>query len=141
MKAIKRTLCVIIALLSILSLLACNKVDTAKLWDNATYTEDTELGEGETTFAVEVKAGDKLVTFTVKTDKPTVGEALVDCELISGEMGQFGLYVKSVNGIVADYDVDQSYWAFYVNGDYATSGVDMTEISRGVVYRLEYTKE
>ena len=138
---IKRTLLVIIALVSVIALVACNEINTEKLWANATYTENTELGEGNTTFKTEVKAGDKLVTFTVKTNKSTVGEALVDCDLVSGEIGQFGLYIKSVNGIVADYDVDQSYWAFYVNGDYAVSGVDTTEISNGVVYRLEYTKE
>ena len=61
-------------------------------------------------------------------------------ELISGEESQYGLYIKSVNGIVADYDVDASYWAFYVDGEYAMSGVDTTEIAEGKVYQLVYTK-
>ena len=60
--------------------------------------------------------------------------------LIAGEEGDYGLYVKVVNGITADYDVDQSYWAFYIDGDYAMSGVDTTAITEGVTYQLVYTK-
>ena len=107
---------------------------------NANYSSHTELGEGEKVFTLEVKAQDKTVTFTVSTDKATVGEALLDCGLIEGEMGAYGLYIKKVNGIVADYDVDSTYWAFYVNGEYAMAGVDMTEIVEGVTYQLERTK-
>ena len=98
------------------------------------------FGSGEKTVVVEVKAGEELVTFTVKTDKDTVGEALLEHGLIAGEEGAYGLYVKVVNGIVADYDVDKSYWAFYVNGEYAMTGVDTTKITQGETYRLEYAK-
>ena len=119
------------------SLVACNKPDEqTDVWKNAKYSSQTELGEGERSLVVEVTADEKTVTFTVKTDKTTVGEALLDCNLISGEAGQYGLYVKEVNGIVADYDVDGTYWAFYVNGEYAMTGVDTTEITEGVVYQL-----
>ena len=137
----KKTLLIFVALLSLIALCACNAINTEALWANALYTEDTELGEGQTTLKIEVKAGDKQVNFTVKTDKVTVGEALVDCELISGDVGQYGLYVTEVNGIVADYNTDKSYWSFYINGDYSNTGVDTTDISEKVVYRLEYTKE
>ena len=81
-----------------------------------------------------------LLLFTVNTDKETVGEALLEHELIAGEDGQYGLYIKTVNGITADYDVDQSYWAFYADGEYAMAGVDMTEIDEDVTYQLAYTK-
>jgi len=48
--------------------------------------------------------------------------------------------VKSVNGITADYDVDQTYWAFYVNDAYATSGVDVTPIEAGAKYAFKVEK-
>ena len=83
---------------------------------------------------------EKTITFSVKTDKSTVGEALLDCGLIEGEAGAYGLYIKKVNGVTADYDIDQSYWAFYENGAYAMAGVDMTEIDESVTYKLAYTK-
>ncbi|MBO5789865.1 MAG: DUF4430 domain-containing protein, partial [Clostridia bacterium] len=74
------------------------------------------------------------------TDKDTVGSALLEHGLIAGEEGQFGLYVKVVNGMTADYDVDRSDWAFYIDGEYAMTGVDSTEITEGVTYQLAYTK-
>ncbi|MBE6791535.1 MAG: DUF4430 domain-containing protein [Ruminococcaceae bacterium] len=112
----------------------------ASLWDNALYTEDKEFGEGEKILTVEVTAEEKTVVFTVKTDESTVGAALLANDLIAGEQGDYGLYVKSVNGIVADYSVDQSYWAFYIGDDYASTGVDSTDIIQGTTYKLVYTK-
>ena len=74
------------------------------------------------------------------TDKKMVGEALQECGLLEGEDGPYGLYVKTVNGITADYDVDQTYWAFYINGEYAMTGVDVTEITEGGSYSLKVEK-
>ena len=101
---------------------------------------DTELGEGKKTAVVEVKVGENQITFTIHTDKSTVGEALMEHRLVEGEDGAYGLYVKKVNGILADYDVDRSYWAFYIDGEYAMTGVDATPIKEGEIYRLEYAK-
>ena len=50
------------------------------------------------------------------------------------------VYIKSVNGITADYDVDRSYWAFNKNGEMMLTGVDMTNIADGEHYELVYTK-
>lgn len=142
-KTANRVAALLLSLIFIMGLSGCNNSKTEKptgLWENATYFENTELGEGEKTAVVEVKAEEKSVILTVKTDKETVGEALLEHELIDGEQGDYGLYVKVVNGITADYDVDKSYWAFYENGEYATAGVDQTEIKEGVSYKLERTK-
>jgi len=138
----KKAISLLLVVLCVVSLTACNSVPTAttSLWDNAIYLEDTSFGEGAKVAVVEVCAEDKTVTFTVNTDKDTVGDALFEHGLIDGEDGEYGLYIKKVNGITADYDIDQSYWAFYIDGEYATSGVDTTEIAQGATYRLEYTK-
>ena len=103
--------------------------------------DDNVLGEGENQFTFKVvdKEGNETV-FTVNTDKKIVGEALLDLGLIEGEDGDYGLYVKKVNGILADYDVDQTYWAFYVNGEYAMSGVDTTTIENGAEYSFKVEK-
>ena len=45
--------------------------------------------------------------------------------------------MKTVNGITADYDTDGVYWAFYVNGEYASTGVDSTPITQGDAYSLK----
>ncbi|MDY4489862.1 MAG: DUF4430 domain-containing protein [Candidatus Faecousia sp.] len=79
-------------------------------------------------------------TFDITTSKATVGEALLDEGLIVGEDSEFGLYVTSVNGMAADWDNDQTYWAFYIDGEYATTGVDATEVTEGATYSFVLTK-
>lgn len=142
MKKILSSLTLIALCLSmVLCFAACKKEPVPEgIWANATYTTDTTLGEGDTTLTVEVKIEDKSVKFTINTDADTVGAALLENDLIAGETSEYGLYVKVVNGVTADYDIDQSYWAFYINGEYAMSGVDTTPIVDGEAYLLEYTK-
>ncbi|MBE6589354.1 MAG: DUF4430 domain-containing protein [Ruminococcaceae bacterium] len=129
-----------LACILLLSLVACNQVEKTGIWEEATYLSDKTFGSGEKTLTVEVSAEDQSVTFTVKTDKKTVGEALLEHDLIGGEEGAYGLYIKKVNGMTADYDVDRTYWAFYVNGEYAMTGVDTTEIDEDATYKLERAK-
>ena len=141
----KHTAKIITSLLLIFAMLFCivscgEKKTEEGLWATALYTENTTLGEGSKTITVEVTAEEKTVVFTVKTDADTVGAALLEHNLIAGDQGEYGLYVKTVNGILADYDVDQTYWAFNIGGEYAMTGVDQTEITEGVVYQLVRTK-
>lgn len=99
------------------------------------------LGTGETEFPLIIADREgREIRITVRTDKTVVGEALQELGLLEGEEGQYGLYVKVVNGIRADYDKDNVYWAFYINGDYAMSGVDVTEICAGDEYALRVEK-
>ena len=114
--------------------------DTDALWNNAIYKSDTELGDGERQFFVKVVAGEKSVTFTINIDQTILGDALSEHGLLEGEEGAYGLYVKKVNGITADFDVDGTYWAFYVNDQYATNGVEKTEIKSGETYSLKVSK-
>lgn len=126
--------------LTLLTLFSCKEEPATGLWADAAYTEDQTFGEGAKTLTVVVEAEDRTVTFTVHTDAATVGEALLSHGLIDGDEGPYGLYVKKVNGMTADYDVDQSYWSFLIGEETAMTGVDMTEITEGTEYRLVYTK-
>lgn len=104
-------------------------------------SQDNVLGEGKTkiNFVVVDKEGNETV-FEIHTDKETVGDALLEHGLIAGDESEYGLYVKEVNGITADYDVDKTYWAFYINGEYATTGVDSKPIKEGETYTLKIEK-
>ena len=156
---IKSTLALILALLLSLCLFSCKKDETENpqtpsgaenepggtiapegLWKDATYLSDAEFGEGAKTVTVKVIAEDKSVTFTIKTDAKTLGEALLEHELVAGDQGDFGLYIKYVNGIRADYDLDKRYWNFTKNGEYMMTGADMTEITDGETYEFTYAK-
>jgi hypothetical protein len=79
--------------------------------------------------------------FTVKyDDEKTVGEALVEEKLISGSDSQYGLMVDTVNGQKYTCDDDKVYWAFYIDGEYAMTGVDSTTIEDGKVYCFKAEK-
>jgi uncharacterized lipoprotein YehR (DUF1307 family) len=162
-KTLKSVIALLIAMASIISLVSCdlfgesetlgiteapqsgettpsetlsNEVPAEGLWKDAIYRTDKTFGSGSKTVQVEVKVSEMSITFTIKTDKATLGEALMEHSLVDGEQGAYGLYVKKVNGITADYDIDRSYWGFYKNGQYMMTGIDATDISDGEHYEL-----
>lgn len=98
--------------------------------------------EGEKTFTLKVVTLDGTVAeeLDITTEREMVGEALLDEGLIEGDQGAYGLYVKKVCGLVADYDVDGTYWSFYIGGEYAMTGVDTTPIVDGETYTLQIAK-
>ena len=141
-KMIRSVVLVALVLSFVLCLVSCNeKIDAEGLWENATYRSDKEFGKGEKTIEVEVKVEEQSVTFTIHTDADTLGDALLEHELIAGEDSQYGIYVKTVNGILADYDVNKSYWGFYQNGEYLMSGVDTTAIVGGEHFEIVYSEQ
>lgn len=102
------------------------------------FADGDVLGEGgkEFAFTVADKEGNE-THLTIRTDQETVGDALQELGVIAGEESEYGLYVKTVNGITADYDKDGVYWAFYVGGEYAQTGVDSTAIAEGESYSFK----
>lgn len=138
---LKKSLSMFLLLSICISLISCNKKEAeTELWENAIYTEDTEIGDGVITIKVLVTAGDKTVTFKVNTYGGTLGTVLSHYKLIDGEQGAYGLYVKTVNGIYADYNTTRSYWSINKNGEYMMTGVDDEEIENGNTYEFIYTK-
>ena len=79
-------------------------------------------------------------TFSYRSEEEYVGTVLLEEGLISGENGQYGLYIKTVDGEKAVYEEDNAYWGFFIGDEYAATGVDMTPITEGAVYKLVYTK-
>lgn len=84
--------------------------------------------------------GTKLYGGEITTSAATVAEALLDEGLVAGEDGPYGLYVKSVCGVTADYNVDATYWSFLIGGEYAMTGADMTAPADGETYTFTRTK-
>ncbi len=117
-----------------------NTVQKVGVWEDAVYLSDATVGEGEKTLTLRISAENQIITLKVLTNAETVGDALLNEGIIDGEKSQYGLYIKKVNGITADYDVNKAYWAFYTDGNYASAGVDQTKIDEKVTYKLEYTK-
>lgn len=99
---------------------------------------ETETGGKEFTVLVVHKNGEKK-QFSYATEEEYLGTVLLSEGLIQGEEGPYGLMVSAVDGEIADWNVDQSYWALYIGEEYATTGVDMTPVTDGGEYKLEYT--
>ena len=125
-------------LIAAAALTGCSGAPTETTAPTAPGGAVTELGEGSKTFelTVEDKVG-VMHSSRIYTDEEMVGFALIEHELIEGEQGQYGMYIKSVLGQTLDYETDGMYWAFYVNGEYALTGVDQTPIQADTAYLLK----
>ena len=106
------------------------------LWKDAIYRKNKTFGNGAKTITVRVEAGEYYLDFTINTDKNNLEEALLEHKLVEGENSEFGLYIKKVNGILADYDVDQTYWSFEIDGVAQMTGVNGAEIKGGESFEL-----
>ncbi len=142
MKILKSAMCILIALSLMLLASACGGKNFETETEATTVSEKSDnfsvVGKGEKQFYFTVTdLNGNEENFEVHTNKTTVGDALEELNLISGEKGQYGIYVKKVNGISADYEKDGTYWAFYVNGEYALKGADMTEIVSNASYSFK----
>ena len=94
-------------------------------------------------------AGEKQI-FTVVVVHQDKSEKIFQYELKEGMLGAFleeeGVIIGSgdgmfhtVDGEKADWNENQSYWAFYVDGQYALKGIYETPMESGKTYKLEYT--
>ncbi len=140
-KSLSFIVCIVLIAAMALVTTGCNdsKNDNGNAsFDTVSVYKDGVIGKGEKSFSLTVTDVDGGKTeFTVNTDKETVGEALTELNFISGDEGQFGLYIKTVNGMTYDYDKDGKYWAFYIDGEYAITGIDLTEINESSEYELK----
>jgi len=127
-------------------LIALVLLATAACGGEAPVPEDVggalqSIGTGDTVFQFLVTGPDETITgWDVHTDETTVGAALLAVGLIAGDESDWGLMVTEVSGIVADWDENQAFWAFYADGEFAMAGVDETDIEPGVVYAFVYTQ-
>ena len=123
----KRMISLLLVLVMLFALAACGKKTDAPA-EAVTFTVIVTDLEGNKT------------TFAYTSNAASVGDALVAEGLVVGHEASYGLYIDAVNGIAADWDNDQTYWAFYINGEYATTGIGDTPITADTTYGLTLTK-
>ena len=135
MKMATRAALLLLALLMSISFVACADVEETGVWENATYTSDKTFGKGEKTVVVKITAEDQTLTFTIKTDKSTLGDALREHELIVDDNG----LIHTINGIKADYNNGGWWWKFTKNGEMMMVGADGATIADGEQYEFTRT--
>ncbi len=128
----KKCMSLILALALLLSLAAC-------AGEEAPQTTAAGAEVSFTVVVTDLEGNSETFDYsTAMTD--SLGEFLLEEGLVEGEDGEYGLFITAVNGVAADWDKDQTYWAFYIDGEYATTGVDATAIAEGAEYSFVLTK-
>ena len=102
----------------------------------ATRTEAAQGSKAITVTVVHADGSSKV--FEYRTEAEKLGAFLEEKGLIESEGADTGMF-HSVDGEKADWNVNQSYWAFYIGEEYAMTGIYDTNITDGAVYKLVYT--
>lgn len=98
--------------------------------------------EGSKSVTLEVLNQEKQTAkYEVKTDAEFLRQAMEEAKdfTFDGEEGNYGYTLYTINGETHNWNEDGSYWAIYVNGEYAQYGIDSQPVKDGDVYRFEYT--
>ncbi len=98
--------------------------------------------DGQKSITIEVVTKDETSSvYEASTD----GEYLIDAMnaadglTFEGEDGPYGMEIKSINGVRADYTLDGAYWSFYEGDAYCNYGVSQQPIEDGDSFKIVYT--
>ncbi|MBO5248233.1 MAG: DUF4430 domain-containing protein [Clostridia bacterium] len=127
-------------LLSLLLTLALTLCFTACAPQQPQSTDSDTLAKAVTITVDVVGSDGNTTTFTIETSHKYLRGALEQENLVTGDESTYGLYIKTVNGELADYNVNGAYWAVYEGDTQAMTGVDEIELTDGGHYKLVYTK-
>ena len=100
--------------------------------------------EGSKNITIEVvNSKEESTVYELKTDAEYLIEAMEEAKseglTFEGEEGEFGMSIMTVNEETADFNVDASYWAFYVNDEYCNYGVSEQPVEDGDAFAIVYT--
>ena len=124
----KKTVLAVIALVAVVVIFA-----------GVYFATRPEAAQGAKAFSVTVVHADgSTKEFDYRTDAEKLGAFLEEKGLIDSEGADEGMF-HTVDGEKADWNVNQSYWAFYLGEEYAMTGIYDTTITDGAVYKLVYT--
>ena len=99
---------------------------------------ETSVGAKEIDVIV-IHADQSENTFTYQTDAEYLGKVLLENKLVDGEMGQYGLFITSVDGETAD-DSKQQWWCITKGGEQLNTSADTTPIADGDQFELTLTE-
>lgn len=73
--------------------------------------------------------------FSFSTDAEFLRAALEEQQLVAGDESEYGLFIKTVNGVTAD-ESQQQWWCVTKDGAEVMTGVDSTPIADGDHFEL-----
>ena len=93
---------------------------------------------GITVHVTVVHADGSSKVFDIKTQAQTLGDALDEISLVSGEEGEFGIFIDTVDGETVDMAAEE-WWNITKGGEMMMTGVDDTMIADGDCYEITFT--
>lgn len=105
------------------------------------YTQtrpQTTAGE-KTIYITVIHADSSKADFTYQTDAEYLGEVLLAENLVSGEEGQYGLFITTVDGETADSS-RQQWWCITKDCEKLTTSADTTPLTDGDAFALTLTE-
>ncbi len=105
------------------------------------FRPGTTQGAKSITIEVVDNHGDSTM-YDVRTDAEYLRQAMEEAQGLefSGSESEYGMMVDTVNGVTADWNVDQSYWGFFVNGEYCNYGIETQPVTDGDAFQIIYSK-
>lgn len=100
-----------------------------------------QAGAKEITIEV-INSADESIVYELNTDAEYLRQAMDEADGLTydGTESEYGLMISTINGEVADYNVDGAYWSFYVNGEYCNYGIDTQPVMDGDAFVIEYAQ-
>lgn len=95
--------------------------------------------EGKMNVYVKVIANENVQEFNISTTRKYLGDALLDEKIISGEEGEYGIFITKAAGVEADESVEE-WWCITKEGESIMEGVSQIEIADGDKYELTLKK-
>lgn len=129
MKVSKKYLITIIAIVTLIAAMLCIYL----------YTRPVPSAGSKHIFITVIHKDGSEKSFSYQTDAEYLDEVLQSEGLISGDESPYGLYVTTVDGEEANYDVDRGWWCLTKDGNEWTYGVSVTTIADGDKYEWTYT--
>lgn len=132
----KKVLGSMLLLLIGLLLLGCAGRVTASASGSITF----ELHDGDEVVATETVLfyeGDTLLKLLQDTFDVACADQNNEQDETCSYVGPYGVYLLKVGSIETD-PANNEYIAFYLNGEYALTGIDSTDIVSGTVYQFRY---
>lgn len=81
--------------------------------------------------------------YEVKTDAEYLQQVMDEADGLtySGQDGDYGMMIDTVNGEKASFEENGAYWGFYVNEEYCNYGIAEQPVSDGDEFKIEYSKD
>lgn len=100
------------------------------------YVKDAvNTSSEQKTVEISVVNGNDCKIFSITTNGNTLRDATDEIKLVDGEQGQYGLYIKTVNGYTVNEE-NQEWWCITKNNEPVFEGIDNIKIADGEKYEI-----